>query len=274
MLRFFESLLSQSVSPGSLEIIFINQGNFKPPIEMLASRGIFFREINTGRLPLSRARNIGLAEVNGDLIGFPDDDCWYPPTLLAKVLEYFHEHPLTSALSTNVFDPNSGRSYGGRPVGVHARIVYKNLFVLPTSVGIFVRKNAFEAAGFYFDDLLGAGTPLGSGEEIDLVYRLLKCGALVEYLGTMKVFHPVNDYQEDDIEKYRLYGLGFGYLNGVIIRDGEYRVLPYFFHVVHRSLGGSILNIYKSTKRKVYWYRFLGICEGFWLGLRGSNVNS
>src|SRR5271166_4981282 len=41
---------------------------------------------------LSRARNTGLGVARGDLICFPDDDCWYPSDLLASVFNWFKNH--------------------------------------------------------------------------------------------------------------------------------------------------------------------------------------
>ena len=37
---------------------------------------------------LSKARNLGLKSCSGDIIAFPDDDCWYPPDLLASVVKW------------------------------------------------------------------------------------------------------------------------------------------------------------------------------------------
>jgi glycosyltransferase involved in cell wall biosynthesis len=34
---------------------------------------------------LSRARNLGLKAVSAEVVAFPDDDCWYPATLLEQV---------------------------------------------------------------------------------------------------------------------------------------------------------------------------------------------
>ena len=207
MQRFFQSLLVQHEPACTIEVIFVNQGTFEPPQIELAARGITLREIRTGRLPLSKARNIGLAEASGDLFAFPDDDCWYPERLLADVMAYLALRPEVDVISTNVFDPTTQRAYGDRPVGLDCKIHYGNLFQLPISVGIFVHRNAFDAAGFFFDEQIGAGTPLGSGEETDLVYRLLRSGSRIEYLGTLQVYHPVPVYVESDVTKYYKYGL-------------------------------------------------------------------
>lgn len=269
MNRFFRSLLVQASQNYSLEVVFVNQGSFRPPRSDLSERGIVLREIHTGMLPLSKARNIGLSEARGDLYGFPDDDCWYPEQLLVDVVAYLADRPEVDAICTNVYDPFSKRAYGGRPVGVNCDINLDNLFKLPISVGIFVRRTAFEAAGFYFDERLGAGTPFGSGEETDLIYRLLKYRASVEYVGRIQVFHPVPMYQDEDITKYYKYGLGFGYLNGRIVRDGEWRVLYHLGLVLVRSLGGAFVNLHRSTSRRLYWNRLLGIVQGFVRGVRG-----
>src|SRR5215212_6065170 len=38
---------------------------------------------------LSRAKNLGLSHVSGDIVGFPDDNCQYPSDLLEKVAQFF-----------------------------------------------------------------------------------------------------------------------------------------------------------------------------------------
>ncbi|MPN49512.1 hypothetical protein SDC9_197133 [bioreactor metagenome] len=38
---------------------------------------------------LSRARNVGLEQITGEVIAFPDDDCTYPPGILRSVADAF-----------------------------------------------------------------------------------------------------------------------------------------------------------------------------------------
>jgi glycosyltransferase involved in cell wall biosynthesis len=273
--RFFNSLLAQEFALENIQLIFVNQGEFNPRIEINGIEKLSFIEVTSGHVSLSVARNLGIKYATGDIIGFPDDDCWYPSKLLSSLAEHFLQHPSDAALCTNVFDPYKIASYGGRPLNMRCLVTFFNLFSLPISVGIFLRRQQFEAVGSFFDENLGAGTRLGSGEETELVYRLLKHGFIVKYSGYLQVFHPVPDYQPHDIDKYHSYGLGFGFLNGRIMRDGfGFYVLPYFSNIIFRSLAGFGFNLFSPRLRKLYLNRFIGVCSGFFEGLRGKNVSS
>ena len=57
---------------------------------------------------LSRARNVGLKAVTGEIIAFPDDDCWYPDGLLQKVVAEFRDQTSLDGLT--------GRSEDGKLV--------------------------------------------------------------------------------------------------------------------------------------------------------------
>ncbi len=266
--RFFESILNARLEGFSVELIFVNQTAYSPPGSALLRSGIMFTEINSGRLGLSAARNLGLSVSTGDIIGFPDDDCWYPSDLLLRVSELFARETNTDLLCCNVFDPVRKISYGRRPLGITVKVSYYNLFRLPISVGIFVRRSAVEKAGFYFNELFGVGATLGSGEETELVFRLLKSGANAKYIGKIQVYHPVPTYQHSDVSKHFSYSIGYGFLVARIVRNGHLIVLKDFLGVAVLSLGGTLVYLSSATHRALYWFRLKGLIFGFLLGLR------
>jgi glycosyltransferase involved in cell wall biosynthesis len=225
---------------------------------------ILLSELQSGsRIPLSKARNVGLPHLSGDIIAFPDDDCWYEPNLLANVANFFRDNPEIDCICTNVYDPVRRSVYGKRPVGVTRRVSFTNLFRLGISVGIFVRREALELAGAYFDERLGAGTPIGSGEETELLGRLLSRGCRVEYVGDIQVYHPVHHYSKADVRKSYDYGVGFGHVNGRLLSAGHPGVLWGFAEVFARSFLGTVLYLPDPVRRAVYWNRMRGILSGF-----------
>lgn len=258
--RFCDSVAAQ----GShlVELVFINQSAM--PCR-LADAGYSFplTVVEIGhRIPLSRARNIGLKGKLGDVCAFPDDDCWYPPNLLERVDDWFARHPALSVLCTNVFDPVAGRPYGNRPVGIQCPVTFRNLFRLPISVGIFVRTPALRAVGLYFDEQLGAGTRLGSGEESEILARLLSQGFKAAYDGSISVYHSCDDLGSLNPSRTEAYALGFGHLNRRMLLMRRFAVFPFYVEVILRSLGGAVLHLSDTSRRSNYIARARGAMRG------------
>lgn len=269
--RLIRSLLAQNIQI-HIELIFINQGSYNPFASIEIPNFIDYKQIMSDRVSLSKARNLGVEIATGDIIGFPDDDCWYESGLLEKIIIFFEQYKDVDVLCTNVFDPDRNMAYGNRPVGIKKRINFHNLFILPISVGIFCRNNVLNLVGRNFDEALGAGTPFGSGEETELIVRFLEKKIHVEYDGNIQVFHPVSRYVEDDFLKFYRYGLGFGYLNAKVFLRGYFSVLPYFLEMLARSAIGLVFNINKPIARKVYWCRFCGILRGCAIGFSWASI--
>jgi len=258
----FTAGLAQQTFPGEIELIYVAQGNAVLVIPASHCR-ISLKQYSTGGLTaLSKARNLGLAHVRGDIIGFPDDDCWYGPNVLAEVARYFHEHPEIGCVGTNVYDPDRKLAYGKRPVGVICDVTFRNLFQLPISTGTFMRREALGNIGAHFDERYGVGTDLGSGEETELVGRLLSSSQRVHYVGTIQVYHAVPDYSAPDANKSYRYGIGFGYLNGALLREGHVAVLFHLIEVLARTSAGIALYCFSPAKRAVYLGRLRGTLVG------------
>lgn len=126
-----------------------------------------------GRVSLSAARNIMLDYVRQHdllspetLVGYPDDDCWYPPTLLSQLVDTFERDPdlglliaRVSLTPTETWLPDAMRE--ATSIDVLRR---------SNSNSIFVRGAVASQIG-YFDATLGLGTPNGSGEDTDYGLR-------------------------------------------------------------------------------------------------------
>jgi glycosyltransferase involved in cell wall biosynthesis len=261
--RFFRSIADQTFA-AKIEVIFVNQNLVRPGSCDILSAPIRLTVLQTGgRTSLSKARNIGISKCLGDVIACPDDDCWYEPKLLERVADYFQNNPGVDCICTNVFDPDRNVSFGRRPVGVTCTVSFSNVFKLGISVGIFVRREALARAGAYFDEGLGAGTDIGSGEETELLARLLSAGCRIEYVGYLQVYHPVTEYSRGDIHKSYRYCLGFGHLNWRLLRAGHLGVLWGFAEILTRSIAGVVVNIRSPIRRAVYWNRLTGALAGF-----------
>ncbi len=129
---------------------------------------------DAGNVPLSAARNWLLAiagkcnAITDDcVIGFPDDDCWYPPGFAHQLAETFAQDSdldmLTCRVSLQPTPPD---------LTVLAFASARALHVVrrSSSNSMFFRGQLVAALGA-FDPTLGLGTPNGSGEDTDYALR-------------------------------------------------------------------------------------------------------
>ncbi|MGI2259751.1 glycosyltransferase [Shewanella sp. GXUN23E] len=265
--QFFGSLSAQNTNY-IIDLIFVNQ-NIKKYHGYDFPENINLITIEVNHLvSLSKARNIALSCLElkeYDFIAFPDDDCWYEECLIEKVVDFFEANIDCDILCTNVLDPSNNKTYGGRPVDVIKVVTKFNVFKYPISVGIFVRLENVEHDQIYFNEKLGAGTKVGSGEETEFIYRLIDINNKCVYVGDIFVYHPVVDsnYAISDIAKYYKYSIGFGYLVREMFDDGNWRILFYYLYILFRISGGLAFSLSNNVNRKVYLYRLKGIVIGF-----------
>jgi Glycosyl transferase family 2 len=122
----------------------------------------------------SRGRNAGLPLATGRCVGFPDDDCWYPPDLLATVARLFRDHSDWHIVCGRSVD-DAMRNTQGRWLDDVTQANRRNVLRIGIEYTIFARAAALAAAG-PFDEALGvgAGTPWGSGEATDFLLSAIE----------------------------------------------------------------------------------------------------
>ncbi len=189
--RNFRIFLADQNPPGYLDDILARYAQLSITRVMLPSKGV------------SIARNTLLERADGDIIVFPDDDCWYAPDALARVLEAFRVHPTYGVLlgvwttSPEVPPPNI----------VNGVVSRTGLFRLAGTCVQFYRREA--VTGILFDPLLGPGTglPYGCGEDTDYLLHAY-ARTEVRRCREIRVFHPSPEYNQPSTEKVVSYAAG------------------------------------------------------------------
>jgi glycosyltransferase involved in cell wall biosynthesis len=212
---------------------------------------------------LSRARNRGLSVAKGDIIGFPDDDCLYAPDLLEKVVNCFEGEPAWQGIAGRTMGEGAVRPlwrWDTHPGPVTKRNVWSRV----NSNSLFLRRAVFEV-GFRFDEMLGvgAGTPWGSAEEVDLILSAIQHGSDIQFVPDVVVHHrnvfPEND--ELEIEKAYRYACGMGF----VLRKHRYAPSIIAFEVL-RPLASALRAMIAGDSYKARF--MLAMSSGRMRGLR------
>ena len=186
---------------------------------------------------LSRARNLGLAQVEGDVVAFPDDDCEYPAGLLSRIQAFFEGNGDYGGVAVRVAS-RQGQAIG-RLLPRAGEVTPRTVWRQATAAGLFLRRDLITAIGGFDETLgLGAGTPWGSAEDIDYPLRALEAGYRLYYEPAAVVWHPdVRLTRSGDLGSrgYR-YGAGWGRVRRK--HKSEWWVVVY--HLL-RPIGGALL---------------------------------
>jgi len=229
-------------------VLFLYKNNF-PILHLRSERG------------LSRARNLGLKHITGDVVAFPDDDCWYPESLLEEVYHDFTAHPEWDGMTGRSVDENGVESAFsfGREDGIIDRF---SVWQQAISYTIFLRRRVIDRVGLFDETLgLGSGTKFGSGEETDYAVRAIKAGFRLYYLPRLFVHHPHPEEVIDQRVLARSYSYGCGM--GRVLSKHRY---PAWFkaRALIRPLGGVFVSLSKfaTPKAALHWQRCIGRVRG------------
>jgi glycosyltransferase involved in cell wall biosynthesis len=213
------------------------------------------RYLRTDTRGVTSARNIGIEASDSDLVAFTDDDCRVPPDWTDRILAVFAADPAAVLVCgrvqvpaelwnqgfTESFEPQQRDWLGsyppfGRDWGITANMT--------------VRREAIVRLGC-FDPFLGAGSPLRSGGEPDLIFRVLKAGMKVVNAHEVVVDHlGVRPYGEVASKLIRGYGFGTGAAFFKHVRVGDTAAIGLylsFFEKNLRRIGSNLLRNGRPT---------------------------
>jgi glycosyltransferase involved in cell wall biosynthesis len=244
---FLESLLAQHRQDA--EVLLVDQNGddrLSALVERYAQR-LPLRWIRSEIPNANNARNLGLSVAIGEIVGFPDDDCTYPPGLLNRIDAAFRDDPLLAVLTGPAAAPGGGLG-SGRWRAEGGPITPENVWTSVIEFNLFLRRRTALALGG-FDTRLGPGTRFGSAEGNDLVMRAIATGHRAIYDPEQLVVHPDKRLSEVAAARARIYGAGLGYVmrrHGV----GPDVYLPFFI----RPIGGALLSLARGDLHAAGYY--------------------
>jgi glycosyltransferase involved in cell wall biosynthesis len=257
--RFLESLDAQTCR--DFELIVVDQNLDDRLIPILAPYREHFaiQHLRSGR-GLSKARNAALSKISGEIVAFPDDDCWYPIDLLQRVQVYIDTHAEGDGL--NGCAVNWELAPRGRWSQTEGRVTKLGLFNRTISFAIFLRRTVVEKVGDFDETLgLGAPTPWQGAEDYDYVLRAINAGFRINYDPSLMVFHPELPHpDEPGVRRTQRMCMGTGRFLG----KHQYP-LWYIGYWFAGSLGLAGLALMRGNRAhaKYHWISTIGKYQGW-----------
>jgi glycosyltransferase involved in cell wall biosynthesis len=213
--KLMASLAAQTLPPAELVVVDQNDdqaavaaglaGDWPFPVAHLHVPGV---------RGASRGRNIGAAQTGGDVLVYPDDDCWYPPDFLAKAARLLSDPGLGFVCGRATDE--TGRTINGRFEAQPHSVDRRNVWTTSIEWLQILRREAVEAVGGYDEAIgVGAATPWQSAEAQDLLLRVLAAGARGHYDPDLVGHHAELPVARPDAalrRKLRRYARGMGHV--------------------------------------------------------------
>jgi GT2 family glycosyltransferase len=199
---------------GLEEVVFVDQSDDDATERGLeALKDLRLRYVRSDLRGATNGRNVGIESTTGEIIAFTDDDCRVTPDWIERIADIFQGDPDAAVVCGRVRMPDELRSKGFAIEFEPKVREYHHRF--PQAEGdwgltanLAARRAVFERVGL-FDPFLGAGAPLLSGEEPDLLFRVLKAGLKVVNATEVEVAHlGIRSIGDESSQLWHAYGVG------------------------------------------------------------------
>lgn len=209
--RLLRSLESQTHQDFELIVVDQNEDDRVEEVLQPFQSKMEIRHLRLEKKGLSRARNHGLGHASGDVIGFPDDDCWYPEDLLENIESFLQRRADVDGVTARSYTEEDERTV--QFAVTSGSLNLQNVFGHGKGISycIFLRDEVVRSVG-EFDEKIGVGadSKWGSGEETDYLIRSIKKNFNIYHISDLRIYHPKKE--EVDLEKVKKYGIGIGHV--------------------------------------------------------------
>jgi GT2 family glycosyltransferase len=113
-----------------------------------------------------------------------------------------------------------------------------------------VRRSLLDRIGL-FDLELGVGTPTRSGEDVDLIYRVITSGYEVHYVPEIVVYHNHGRRTSEQIKHLRKgYGYGLGAFYAKYFSASDRQIMRWAYWDIRQTLKSHVLRALFSVKSR------------------------
>jgi glycosyltransferase involved in cell wall biosynthesis len=183
--RLFDSLQRQTNQ--QFEVIIVSQDNHEKIDEIISNYSFLFQHVKISKKGLSHARNIGMKYVQGNIVTFSDDDCWYKEDAFEQVIQFFQQNN-SSVACFQIYDPIKNEYYKKYPRERKGQLTFKDIF-RKSSIEIFINLDSTDKNDIWFDEDFGLGAIYPSGEENLFLSCIYRKGYKISYHPNIVVYH-------------------------------------------------------------------------------------
>lgn len=269
-----ERLLSNKYN--RFELIVVDQSDKNDTRDALTKfkRNSRFRYIKSNNKGVAIGRNQAIGEAHGEIIAITDDDCIVANDWLENIVLAFSKHSRIGVIFGNVipasFDPTKGFIPGYvRDTAYLATTINDKHRVEGLSACMGIRKDLWQKLSG-FDEALGAGCPMKSGEETDFTIRALLAGFFVYETPHIRVVHHGFRCWEEGRVLISRYWFGTGATFSKLIRLRPLPVARHSLILAFRwafGLSGVAKTMGSASQR---WVRLVWFLKGFAKGFHYS----
>jgi glycosyltransferase involved in cell wall biosynthesis len=259
--RLISSLDEQAVSDYELIVVDQNEDDRLGPILASSRRKDKIRRVRLSGPGVSNGRNEGLNLATGEIVAFPDDDCWYPVETLKNVSDWFDANPNYDILSIASLDDN-GEQSGNRWHNRSCDLSALNIFRTTVCYCFFVRR-VEKMHEIRFDREIGPGarSPYGASEDTDYVLMAMAKGLRGRFEGKWHIGHPRKDVRNASVTADRTYHYGQGM--GLVQKKHGMMTLWCSF-VLYDMLRAGLMTVVGRKQTASLWYAHgRGLFQGF-----------
>lgn len=217
----------RALDPAPAEILVVDNAPTSDGTARVCAEFAGVRHIVEPRPGLDWARNRGVLEATSEVLAFTDDDAAVDPGWIGVIQRRMASEPelglmtgLVAPLEMQTEWQEAFEVYGGFGRGFERRWIHhpfdgKALPWHMTGTGAFgtganmaVRRSVFERTGLFAPEL-DTGTPTLGGGDLEMFFRIIKCGYLLLYEPRMLVWHRHRPDQAGLLKQIRSWGVGF-----------------------------------------------------------------